>query len=203
VGVVAAAAAAGCHNSAAGSAPKVVLPGAPGEASRVVSSAPPAAPIKDTNADVKFMQGMIGHHAQALDMTALLKTRTSREDMKLLALRIDVSQTDEIKMMQRWLEARGQPVPGPHAHHQPGAPLMPGMLTAEEMARLEAAKGPEFDRLFLEYMIRHHHGALVMVRDLFNAGGGQGAEMFAFASDVEADQKMEIDRMRGMLAAAK
>lgn len=196
-------AAASCHGTAAGSGPTIVVPGAPGEPSRVVSTARPAAPITHTQADVTFMQGMIGHHAQALDMTALLRTRTTREDMKLLALRIDVSQTDEIKMMQRWLEARGQEVPGPHAHHMPGAKLMPGMLTPEDMARLEAAKGPVFDRLFLESMIRHHAGALVMVKELFSTGGGQGAEIFAFASDVEADQQMEIDRMRGMLAAGR
>ena len=87
--------------------------------------------------------------------------------MRLLAKRIEVSQADEIKMMQRWLQARGQQVPGPHAHHAPGAPLMPGMLTADEMARLADARGGEFDRLFLEVMIKHHEGALTMVKDLF------------------------------------
>ena len=192
-----------CHSTSTATRPAVVIPGAPGEASRVATSAGASAPITHTAADVAFMQGMIGHHAQALDMTALLKTRTSREDMKLLALRIDVSQSDEIKMMRRWLEERGQKPPGEHAHHLPGAPLMPGMLTAEEMARLEAAAGAEFDRLFLQYMIRHHEGALVMVKELFASGGGQGAEIFAFASDVEADQQMEINRMRSLLASAK
>jgi uncharacterized protein (DUF305 family) len=194
-----------CHGTRAQTqtGPAVVVPGAPGEPSRVVSSARPAPVIKHTEADVKFMQGMIGHHAQALDMTALLKTRTGREDMKLLALRIDVSQSDEIKMMQRWLEARRLEVPGPHAHHMAGARLMPGMLTPEDMARLEAASGADFDKLFLQYMIRHHEGALVMVKELFSAGGGQPPEVFAFASDVEADQQAEIDRMRNMLAAGK
>jgi len=192
-----------CHRTTAQPGPAVVVPGAPGEASRVVTNAGPAPVIKYTEADVKFMQGMIGHHAQALDMTALLKTRTLREDMKLLALRIDVSQADEIKMMQRWLEARRLEVPGPHAHHMAGARLMPGMLTLEDMARLEGARGSDFDKLFLQYMIRHHEGALVMVKELFSAGGGQPPEVFAFASDVEADQQAEIDRMRNMLAAGK
>jgi uncharacterized protein (DUF305 family) len=146
------------------------------------------------------MQGMIHHHAQAIDMTELLKTRSNSDDMKKLALRIDVSQQDEIKMMEEWLRGRGQEVPGPHAMHMHGATLMPGMLTADEMAKLAAAKGAEFDRLFLEGMIKHHGGALTMVEELFsNPGAGQESEMFAFASDVEADQKMEIQRMALML----
>ena len=149
------------------------------------------------------MQGMIGHHAQALDMTALVPSRTQRDDIRKLALRIEVSQADEIAMMQHWLEARGQNVPGPHAMHGHGATgvtMMPGMLTADEMARLANANGLEFDRLFLTGMIKHHGGALIMVRDLFaTPGAGQEAEMFAFASDVDADQRMEIDRMSLML----
>ena len=147
------------------------------------------------------MQGMIGHHAQALDMTALVPSRTSREDLKKLALRIEVAQADEIKMMQRWLQDRGQTVPGPHAMHMHGATLMPGMLTPEQMSALAAAKGAEFDRLFLEGMIQHHGGALTMVHDLFaTPGAGQEADIFGFASDVDADQRAEIDRMRSMLA---
>jgi uncharacterized protein (DUF305 family) len=150
------------------------------------------------------MQGMIGHHAQALEMTALVPTRTARDEMRLLAQRIEVSQADEIRMMQRWLADRRQPLPDPHAHHAAGATLMPGMLTAEEMDRLAAAKGPDFDRLFLELMIKHHEGALVMVKDLFaSAGAGQESEIFAFASDVDSDQRMEIDRMSAMLAKSK
>ncbi len=146
------------------------------------------------------MQGMIGHHTQALEMVALLPSRTSREDMKLLAQRIQVSQEDEIQMMQDWLRARGQPLPDPHAHHQHGAALMPGMLTQEEMARLSAATGAEFDRLFLEGMIKHHGGALTMVQELFaSPGAGQESDIFAFASDVDADQRMEIERMGSML----
>jgi uncharacterized protein (DUF305 family) len=188
-----------CRSAPAASAPRVVQPGAPGEASRVVARAPAVA-IAFTPADVRFMQGMIGHHAQALEMTALLSARTSRDDMRLLARRIDISQADEIRMMQAWLKARGQDVPSEHAHHAPGATLMPGMLTADQMARLSAANGALFDRLFLEFMIKHHEGALVMVKELLaEAGAGQQSEIFAFASDVEADQTMEIDRMRAML----
>jgi uncharacterized protein (DUF305 family) len=156
--------------------------------------------VQHTPADVRFMQGMIGHHAQAIEMTDLLETRTARDDMRLLGRRIALSQADEIAMMRQWLAARGQQPPDAHAHHAPGAPLMPGMLTAEEMARLAAARGSDFDRLFLEYMIKHHDGALAMVHDLFaTPGAGQEADIFAFASDVDADQRMEIDRMGAML----
>jgi uncharacterized protein (DUF305 family) len=148
------------------------------------------------------MQGMIGHHAQALEMTALLPLRTAADAMKLLAKRIEVSQTDEIRMMQRWLESRGLEVPTVHAHHAPGATLMPGMLTGDEMARLAEANGAAFDRLFLELMIKHHEGALVMVKELLaQPGAAQDSDIFAFASDVEADQTIEIERMRAMLAA--
>lgn len=201
--LVLAIAAASCATAAVQPGPRVVQPGAPGEASRVVPAVKPDIP-KYTEADVKFMTGMIGHHAQALEMTALLPSRTAGEDMKLLARRIDVSQTDEIKMMQRWLEARGLEVPSVHAHHAAGATLMPGMLTPEDMARLAEAKGAAFDRLFLDLMIKHHDGALVMVKTLFSQpGAAQDADIFAFASDVEADQSIEIARMRSMLAAWK
>ena len=177
-------------------------PGAPGEATRVITptQAVDVVRIRPTATDVRFMQGMIGHHAQALEMTALLPSRTTREDMRLLARRIELSQADEIAMMQRWLKARGETVPDLHAHQAHGSVLMPGMLTPEEMRRLEAATGAEFDRLFLEFMIRHHDGALIMVRELFSTeGAGQEPEMFAFASDVDADQRIEIDRMSAML----
>jgi uncharacterized protein (DUF305 family) len=150
------------------------------------------------------MQGMIHHHAQALDMTALLSTRTEREEMKKLAQRIAISQRDEIRTMRRWLEDRGQTAPGDHAHHEPGAPLMPGMLTPAEMAALEGARATAFDRLFLQLMIKHHDGALVMVQELMaSPGAAQDSDVFAFASDVEADQSMEINRMRAMLAAVR
>jgi uncharacterized protein (DUF305 family) len=184
-------------------APPIVQPGAPGEASRVITpeSAAGLPQVQHTVADVRFMQGMIGHHAQAIEMTSLLESRSSSEDMRKLAGRIEVSQADEIKMMQQWLQRRGHPPPDPHAHHKSGATLMPGMLTGDEMGRLAAAKGVEFDRLFLEFMIKHHEGALTMVRELFaTPGAGQESEIFAFASDVDADQRMEIERMSGMLA---
>jgi uncharacterized protein (DUF305 family) len=180
----------------------IIQPGAPGQPSRVVTAETAAdqSRVHYTPADVRFMQGMIHHHAQAVDMTVLLASRTTSDVMRKLAQRIEVSQADEIKMMQRWLEARGQEVPGPHAHHAAGAPLMPGMLTEAEMGQLAAAKGIEFDRLFLQFMIKHHTGALVMVKELFStAGAAQEGEIFGFASDVDADQRMEINRMSAML----
>src|SRR3954453_10515376 len=184
------------------STPPIIQPGAPGEASRTVGAteAVHAAKLGHTAADVRFMQGMIGHHAQAVEMTDLVNSRTASDAMRKLAQRIQVSQTDEIKMMERWLSARGEEVPSAHAHHAMGATLMPGMLTPDEMDRLSAAKGRAFDRLFLEGMIKHHEGALVMVKELFAApGAGQESDIFAFASDVDADQRAEIDRMRSML----
>ena len=152
-------------------------------------------------ADARFMQGLISHHAQAVEMTDLVDNRTASDAMRRLAQRIQVSQTDEIKMMERWLSTRGEEVPSAHAHHaMAGGTLMPGMLTPEEMSRLSTAKGREFDRLFLEGMIKHHEGALVMVKDLFaTPGAAQEPDVFAFASDVDADQRAEIDRMRSML----
>jgi len=191
----------------AATSPPVIQPGAPGQTSRVVGAAAAQAVPQATDADVKFMQGMIHHHAQALDMTDLIAARTKDPDMQKLGLRIHVSQTDEIRMMQHWLAVRGQAAPDPrkdmkdmegmdHGDHV----MMPGMLTADEMTRLAAAKGVEFERQFLEGMIKHHGGALVMVQELFaTPGAGQQSEIFAFASDVEADQKMEIDRMGAML----
>ena len=156
--------------------------------------------VGHTAADVRFMQGMISHHAQAVEMTDLVDRRASSDAMRKLAQRIQVSQADEIKMMERWLSTRGEEVPSVHAHHTMGGTLMPGMLTADEMSRLSGAKGREFDRLFLEGMIKHHEGALVMVKDLFaTPGAAQESDVFAFASDVDADQRAEIDRMRSLL----
>lgn len=182
--------------------PAIVQPGAPGAATRDISAANATdlSGVQHTAADVTFMQGMIGHHRQAVEMSALVPSRTAREDLRLLAQRIDVSQADEISMMEEWLRARGQAVPDAHAQHAHGATLMPGMLTPEEMARLAAAKGAEFERLFLEGMIKHHDGAITMVRELFTQpGAGQESDIFAFASDVDADQRMEIQRMSAML----
>ena len=153
------------------------------------------------------MQGMIHHHAQAIDMVELLKTHTTSDDMKKLGQRIELSQADEITMMRKWLQGHGSASAearasksGEHAHQMAGAPMMPGMLAEQEMTRLAAAQGRAFDRLFLQFMIRHHVGALVMVQDLFaTPGAAQDSDIFAFASDVDADQRMEIARMSAML----
>ncbi len=186
--------------------PQIIQPGAPGQAGRAVTAAQATdlSKVQYTQADAKFMQGMIGHHTQAVEMVELLKARTQWSDLKMLGLRIEVSQEDEIKMMGSWLRGRGQDVPGPHAMHEHGATLMPGMLSAEEMEKLTAAKGPEFDRLFLEGMIKHHGGAITMVEELFaTPGAGQDGDIYAFASDVVSDQRMEIDRMGAMLMSLK
>lgn len=186
--------------------PTLVQPGRPGEDSKTVAPETSVrnAALPHTPADTAFMQGMIGHHAQALEMTALLYTNSQSEEMQLLAKRIEVSQIDEMDMMREWLTARGEKLPDEHAHHAGDHALMPGMLTQAEMQALRTAKGKEFDRLFLRGMIKHHQGALTMVKELFaTPRAGQDAEIFAFASDVDADQSMEIDRMAAMLAALK
>jgi uncharacterized protein (DUF305 family) len=191
-----------CRATVADPGAPILQPGAPGESSRVISAAEAVdlSGVRHTAADVRFMQTMIGHHTQALEMVALLQSRTNRDDMRLLARRIALSQEDEIMLMQRWLQMRGQQVPDAHAHHAAGATLMPGMLTAAEMGQLEAAKGKEFDRLFLEFMVKHHEGALVMVSELFSSpGAAQESDIFAFATDVDADQRIEIARMGAML----
>ena len=182
--------------------PQIVQPGAPGKASVVIDAtrATDLSKVGFTPADTTFMQGMIGHHTQAVEMVALIKDRSASAGLKMLGLRITVSQEDEIGMMQKWLTSRGQSLPDPHAMHMHGAMLMPGMLTMEEMASLEAAKGTMFDRLFLEGMIKHHGGALTMVQELFDTpGASQDSDIFAFASDVVSDQRMEMDRMAAML----
>jgi uncharacterized protein (DUF305 family) len=184
-----------------GTGPRIVQPGAPGQPSRAVTTgeATDLSRVQSSAADAQFMEGMIRHHAQALEMTALVSARSSRVETRTLAERIEVSQTDEIRMMQRWLEVRGHSAPGQHAHHGDGT-LMPGMLTPDEMSRLAQATGAAFDRLFLSLMIKHHEGALVMVKELFaTPGSGQESEIFAFASDVVADQRMEIQRMDTLL----
>ncbi len=182
--------------------PPLLQAGAPGQPSRAVGAmqASDLSQVQYTGADIKFMQGMIGHHAQAVEMVALVPARSSLDDVRKLALRIDVSQKDEMNMMREWLQARSQQIPDPRAHHMMGATLMPGMLTPEEMERLAAATGAEFDRLFLEGMIKHHAGAISMVAELFaTVGAGQTPEIFSYASDVDADQRMEIDRMGSLL----
>ena len=151
------------------------------------------------------MQGMIMHHEQAVEMTALIESHTDNKDLRSLGARIRHSQSDEIKFMKRWLETRSQSTSMP-MHHMPGMDmsshnmLMPGMLTAKQMDALRKAKGAEFDRLFLTGMIQHHDGALIMVKDLFDtAGAGQDAELFNFATDVDSGQRAEIRIMQTML----
>jgi uncharacterized protein (DUF305 family) len=149
------------------------------------------------------MQGMIHHHAQALRMTALVPTRTSRPGLELLAKRIDVSQEAEIDQMQKWLKARGEAAPELHrlhGHaHGAGQVLMPGMLTEPELKQLAAARGAAFDRLFLEFMIKHHEGAMTMVAELYASDGGAESEIDAFARHVDSDQQIEIGRMKETL----
>ena len=199
--VVAALALGGCTGSQDDDPARTVQPGAPGEAGRVLTDGPPELAQSSTAADVEFMHGMIAHHAQALRMTALVPERSDREEIALLARRIEIGQQDEITLMTAWLERRGQAVPdADHHHHHAEGGLMPGMLTEEQFAQLEAARGTEFDRLFLELMTYHHEGALIMVADLLAAGGAQESEVFGIVSHIEADQRIEIDRMRGMLA---
>lgn len=168
------------------------------EDERHASSSP-----RHTPADTRFMQGMIAHHHQALVMTALVTDHTESADIHSLAERIEVSQQDEIRQMERWLRSRGETVPDPATHEHLAAghgDPMPGMLTATELDRLERARGVAFDRLFLESMIHHHQGALEMVGQLLaTPGAAQEVDAYRFASDVDADQRTEIERMRRML----
>ena len=162
-----------------------------------------------TQADIRFMTAMIGHHAQALEMAKLAPTHGASEPVRVLAARIINGQADEIASMQQWLRERRQPVPdaaagGLHAGHGAGqeSMMMPGMLTHAQMQQLDAARGHEFDRLFLTFMIQHHRGAVAMVKDLFGTpGAAQDDTVFKFASDVNVDQTTEIARMERMLSA--
>lgn len=160
-----------------------------------------------TAADIRFLSGMISHHAQAIKMAKWSPTHGASAAVVRLSERIATAQADEIVFMQSWLRDRRQPVPEPDpagmkmtmggTEH---VMLMPGMLTPEQMTQLDAARGKEFDRLFLTFMIQHHQGAIAMVRELFSAqGAGQDESVFAFANDVEIDQETEIARMRQML----
>lgn len=192
------------HQQRAGAV--VVQPGAPGEPTKTLPASTHATLPPISRADVEFMQGMIMHHSQAVEMTALIPSHTENKQVRALGAKISSSQADEIRMMQRWLAARGQAT----SMEMPGMPgmdmsghsmaLMPGMLTPEQMDALRKARGEEFDRLFLTGMIQHHGGALVMVKDLFNsAGAGQDAEIFDFATDVDNSQRAEIRIMQKML----
>ena len=195
-----------CAQQTAPATPVVVQPGAPGKPTRTLpptmrATLPPVSP-----ADVQFMQGMIMHHAQAVEMTALIESHTENRDVRSLGARISSSQSDEISFMKRWLASRGHPITQSMADmkhsnmsHEQMA-LMPGMLTPEQMEALRKARGREFDQLFLTGMIQHHGGALTMVKDLFDtAGAGQDAELFNFTTDVDSGQRAEIRIMQSML----
>ena len=198
----------------------IVQPGAPGESSKNLSPATAStASLGLADPDVKFMQGMIMHHSQAVEMTALMPSRTHNKDLLAFGKRISISQSDEMKYMKQWLEDRGKPVEMEHDmghmnmagmdhskmdHSKMAMPpmhmMMPGMLTPEQMKALAAATGPTFDRLFLTGMIQHHGGALTMVDDLFKTpGAGQDAQLYDFATDVDNTQRAEINIMQGML----
>lgn len=172
-----------------------------------VVAAAPSRP-RHTPADVRFMQGMIAHHAQALVMARWVPGRSTRTDLGILGERMIVSQEDEIDIMRQWLRDRGETVPDTGAvHNHAGmnmsgaASAMPGMVTPMQLEQLERARGSEFDRLFLTFMIQHHTGAVTMVDQLFSTyGAGQDDMIFKFASDVAADQTSEIDRMRAILS---
>lgn len=199
----------------------IIQPGAPGQDSRTLTQETAAPPVRPpAPADISFMQGMIMHHSQAVEMTDLLRTRSRNKELQALGKRISISQTDEIKSMKQWLEDRGQPVTMghsqmdhmgemknmPHMDHMKmdSMPLMPGMLTPQQMKALEKAAGPAFDHLFLTGMIQHHTGALVMVQDLFDTpGAGQDAVLFDFATDVDNTQRAEIEIMQRMLLKEK
>jgi uncharacterized protein (DUF305 family) len=162
-----------------------------------------------TAADVQFMAEMISHHAQAVLMAGWAPSHGASQSVRVLCERIVVAQNDEITFMQRWLRERHEalPLPDPHGHRMPGmehSMLMPGMLTAEQLAQLDSARGAAFDRLFLASMIQHHQGALTMVQQLISVpGAAQDGPVFRFAADVNADQNTEIDRMSRMLEALK
>lgn len=211
-------------------APRTVQPGAPGQASRAIdaSNISNLGGVEYVAADVHFMQGMIPHHAQALQMTAMVSDRTNDPGLRSLALRMEISQRDEIGLMARWLRNREESVPASAAFVDPdavlaslemighegmdhgnmdhgdmeGMAMMPGMLTPDQMVQLKAARDVEFERLFLEFMIQHHNGAIIMVSNLFATdGAAQESDIFQFASHVDADQQAEIDRMQSMLNA--
>jgi uncharacterized protein (DUF305 family) len=188
------------------SPPVVVQPGAPGKPSRKLPSSSTGKLPPRSQAEVEFMQGMIMHHAQAVEMTALIASHTENKDLQSLGARISSSQSDEINFMRRWLTARGERISMAmpemkvmNMAHHPMA-LMPGMLLPEQMEALRKAKNAEFDHLFLDGMIQHHEGALTMVKDLFDtAGAGQDAELFDFATDADNTQRAEIRVMHAML----
>jgi uncharacterized protein (DUF305 family) len=187
---------------AASDGPRIVQPGAPGQAARTFSAEElsEVEGVTYTDADVRFMQGMIPHHAQALVMTDLVRQYATTDAVRQMALRMEISQRDEIQLMETWLREHGEAVEMQGMDGMHGGHMMPGMLSPEQMETLGNARGVEFDRLFLEFMIQHHQGAITMVDELFNSSGAaQESSIFKFAEDVNADQTMEIERMQGIL----
>ncbi|GAA1445066.1 DUF305 domain-containing protein [Mycobacterium cookii] len=186
-------------------APPVVQLGAPGEAGTTLAP-DEVEGLEDpihTAADVTFVQQMIPHHEQALAMTALVAGRASSDDLATIAERIEASQGQEIDQMEDWLTTRGEGVAGMHGDHSGDHSGMPGMLSPRQLDRLEAASGKRFDRLFLQAMIRHHEGAVVMVESLLAGGeGGQESEVFQLASHIATDQAVEIAAMKRELRQA-
>ncbi|HUR04378.1 MAG TPA: DUF305 domain-containing protein [Nonomuraea sp.] len=181
--------------TAGGTAP-VIAPGRPGEEARTLnpSEAATAVPPEKVNAaDIRYMQNMIVHHRQALDMSLLAASRASNDGVKRLAARIDQVQGPEIAMMTDWLKAQGQQVPDHHAGHEG----MPGMATPEQLASLEAAKGAAFDRLFIELMTAHHQGAITMSTEVITKGSHIRVQ--EIAEDISVSQAAEISRMRRLL----
>jgi uncharacterized protein (DUF305 family) len=213
-----AATATGQSSSAPPESAPIVQPGAPGQSSKRITAAEAAPPARAPSAvDVNFMQGMIMHHSQAVEMTDLLRVRSHNKELLELGTRISISQTDEMKFMKQWLQDRHAPLSLEQGHmHDMSAmkgsdhmnmgsmSLMPGMLTPRQMMALEQARGAAFDHLFLTGMIQHHTGALTMVKDLFDTpGAGQDAVLFDFATDVDNTQRTEISIMRSMLVKEK
>jgi uncharacterized protein (DUF305 family) len=190
----------------------IVQPGAPGQPSKKLAPGSVSTALrKPFGPDVEFMQGMIMHHSQAVEMVALLRTRGRSPELKALGEKITLSQSDEIRYMKDWLETRGQPTTM-HMDHSKMTPaemknmnmLMPGMLTPKQMDELAKAKGAKFDHLFLTGMIQHHGGALTMVDELFHTpGAGQDPVLFDFATDIDNTQRAEIKIMQAMLQKEK
>jgi uncharacterized protein (DUF305 family) len=203
---------AACSSATSGPARGATLPVAgPADQARPAAGAPATRTQQSyTAADVHFMSSMIGHHAQAIVMAGMAPTHDAGPSIRTLAERIINAQQDEIAIMQQWLRDRGQPVPdllprgmhavsgGGHAHGH----AMPGMLTGAQLNQLDQARGKEFDRLFLSFMIQHHQGAVSMVRELIGStGAAHDDTVFKLASDINVDQTTEIDRMQQMLVA--
>jgi uncharacterized protein (DUF305 family) len=177
----------------------IVQPGAPGKPSRELSAeqATQVETVKPIAQDVGFMRDMIHHHQQALLITGWVPERGQSTDVRLMAERMSISQESEIEQGEKWLSDRGFDAGHDHAA---SADPMPGMLTQAQLDRLKAADGPAFDRLFLRYMTHHHRGAIAMVQELQDEGGGAEAEIGSFARHIEVDQQIEIERMRQVLA---